>query len=572
MSNEILNPLINNSMFNPMVNNNNIINPMVNNNNNIINPMINNNVINPMVNNNNNNIINPMINNNIINPMINNTNNMVNPMINSYNNMIDSITNDDNNIINPMINSNNNMINSMNNINNNIINPIPKSNNNIINNNITVNIFNTQNNLKNLINENNNQNINPMIKNEMNFIFQELNPMFNSMNQENFQIKQIWENLFLTIFNKINGIKGVKRKIEEKRIIINYYNICKKEIYFNLELNIENIIAEILSLMGYNYGIKKYERIKENQTTKYIIENPIMKLNNYYFDEYNNFFFQFKNENLYSFLDKKGYDIGLEEGEEILFKLNNDYIMENFKKSKRKYNISFTFDNLDTIDLIGYENELLISLIKRFFKESNFDFELINKKIFIIFKGTKLTEKDFILKLEQFKVNNGSNFLVFVKKDCEEDSTMIDMIDSLSGKLKSIDLGKKPPIWRQIKKGLNFFGICDNSNCKVFKKEVVYCTDLKDKLLFDLNEKVLDIKCPICSKIMKLKSCGFWDCEYQIIGKRIIEGDLKEYETKTKEANNDNLDYFDDLENKDNQWIELNIFVLPKQKIKYKRN
>ena len=69
-----------------------------------------------------------------------------------------------------------------------------------------------------------------------------------------------------------------------------------------------------------------------------------------------------------------------------------------------------------------------------------------------------------------------------------------------------------------------------------------------------------------------MKYLGFWDCEFQIIGKIIIEGDLKAYETEPKEANNDKLEYFNDLENKESQWIEFKIIALPKQKMKYKSN
>ena len=441
MTNKIKNQMFNNnSMFTPTVNNN-LINSFRNSNNNIITPM--------NINNGNNNMINSMINNSI------------NPMININNNSINAIINRNNNNFNHIVN-NNNIINPMNNINNNIINPMAQTHKKLNNNYLELN------NLKNLIDENYNESINPLIKNEINFIFQELNPTFNSMNQENLKIKQIWENLFLTILNKFNEIKKVKSKKEEKSIIINYYNRCKIELYFDLELKIENIIAEILSLMGYDYGIKIFERIKKNQTTKYIIENPLMKLNKYYFDEYNNFYFQFKDKNLYFFLDKSGYEIGLEEGKEILLKLNNDYIMGNFKISKRKYNISFIFDNLDIIDIEGYENELLISLIKRFCKASNIDFELINKKIFIIFRANKLNEKDYIKKIEQLQIKDETNFFVFIKKDFEGDSKMIDIIDNFSEKIKTIELRKEPPIWRQIKKGLNIFGICDNSKCDVY--------------------------------------------------------------------------------------------------------
>jgi hypothetical protein len=97
---------------------------------------------------------------------------------------------------------------------------------------------------------------------------------------------------------------------------------------------------------------------------------------------------------------------------------------------------------------------------------------------------------------------------------------MIDFVDVSSGKIKRLKFDKKAPSWRAVNKGLNIFGICNNSKCKAFKKEVVYPTELKEKLIFNLNEELLNIKCPICHKIIKPKTCGFWNCEYQFVGKK----------------------------------------------------
>jgi hypothetical protein len=94
----------------------------------------------------------------------------------------------------------------------------------------------------------------------------------------------------------------------------------------------------------------------------------------------------------------------------------------------------------------------------------------------------------------------------------------------------------------------------------------------KNGLIFNLNEKVADIRCPICNKIIKPKTCVFYDCEFQFIGKKIEDGDIKEYDSKTRETKSDNFKYFDPLENGEIVWTELNIYVLPKQSIKYLPN
>ena len=138
----------------------------------------------------------------------------------------------------------------------------------------------------------------------------------------------------------------------------------------------------------------------------------------------------------------------------------------------------------------------------------------------------------------------------------------MDFVDASSGKIKLFEFNSKAPRWRMVKKGLNIFGICNNSKCKAWKKEVVYPTDLKDNgLIFVLDEEMLHIKCPICSKIIKPKTCGFWKCEYQFVGKKIEEGELKDYDSKTKETNENDFEYFDHFENGETQWIGLTIYL-----------
>jgi len=79
-------------------------------------------------------------------------------------------------------------------------------------------------------------------------------------------------------------------------------------------------------------------------------------------------------------------------------------------------------------------------------------------------------------------------------------------------------------------------------------------------------------QCPLCKKIFKPKTCGFWKCEYQFSGKKINDGEVEYYDSKPKETKGDEFEYFDPFGNKEVQWIELNIYVLPKQSVKYQEN
>ena len=149
---------------------------------------------------------------------------------------------------------------------------------------------------------------------------------------------------------------------------------------------------------------------------------------------------------------------------------------------------------------------------------------------------------------------------------------MIDFVDVREKKVKSLKFTEKAPVWRKVTKGLNIFGLCNNSKCQAFKKEVIHRIFFKEQLKFDLKKEVYNIKCPICYKIIKVKTCGFWQCEYQFCGKIIENGDIKDYESEPKETKNDEFEYFDPYKNGETEWAELIIYVLPKQKIKYRKN
>ena len=174
-----------------------------------------------------------------------------------------------------------------------------------------------------------NLNFNLMVSNKMEFLFHQMNPEFRQDNEEDIKMKKNWENIFLNIFNLIVKKENDNKKTEEeKKIILNFYDVCSTEVYCDLNLSIENIISIILSKL-YNKGKICIKRTNKNQTTKYVIENPVKIPENYkrFFDiELNPLYFEFEGINLFTIEEKKGCDIGLKEGSQIQLKINNDII------------------------------------------------------------------------------------------------------------------------------------------------------------------------------------------------------------------------------------------------------
>ena len=123
------------------------------------------------------------------------------------------------------------------------------------------------------------------------------------------------------------------------------------------------------------------------------------------------------------------------------------------------------------------------------------------------------------------------------------------------------------------KKGLNLFGICKNNSCEAFNKEVIFPRECDTGIItreFDLQKNIENIKCPYCNFIFIPKTFGFLDCEYQIIGDKIENGKKVHIDTKCKESSDSGFDFFYPFENQNSPWINLTIYVIPKQKIKFK--
>ena len=467
---------------------------------------------------------------NMMNSMENNNMNMMNQMeINNDMNTMNPIGNDNMQLINPIgINNDMNMMNQME-----------------INNNM---------NMMNPMGNNNMQLINPMgINNNMNM----MNPMGNNNINDNNKIYEI-EKCLNNFFDFISFENKEKKNYKGTKLSINYYNL--KHYYVNIELNlkIDEIISRIYWQLFYSsFKREKHMRTERNQTTEYVIKNPIYAID---FEEcpfqYSNFLYlEFNNKDISLSSNITGAQLGLIEGSEILLKIKKEFYDEIIKFPKVPVEVYFQtyYGNKETEFLIN-KNGMSFQKFSQFFKNNDYSITVNSngwcKKVSII------TEICDLVISKKLKGGFSSPPLNFV--DVEKE------------KIKNLNFNQKAPKWRKVDKGLNIFGICNNPRCEAFKKEVVYMTKLpNDGLNFNLNEKVVDIRCPICSKIIKPKTCGFYDCEYQFIGKKIDEGDIKNYNSNTRETIGNNFEYFDVFKNGEIMWIEFNIYVLPKQSIKY---
>ena len=522
-----------NSLMNSNLNLNNMNIPMINN---MFNPM-NENMNQMMMNNNyNNNMNQMMMNNNNMNQMMMNNNNMNQMMMNNnYNNNMNQMMT----FMNQMMNcyNNNNMNENQINMNNQEI--IILKNSASLNNNIMIDnmLDNLDFQIKSMINNQGNNNDKKLIKKKI----------------EELKIKQKLIR-FLKFISFMNETSENEINFKGSKIFINYYNIVKFVVYLDLDQKIKELISYIFWKIFYSFKYDlKFKRFHKNETTEYIIQNP-KKIPEYnYLIEYSNFLFlEFKNKPLSMFEDKTASEIGLKENDEVLLKLNNDFYDDLYKK---------------------FDIQIIVNYLDK--KTSFFWCENISRRLNQIFvrKNCRLSFNSHFL--EDTDILTGFTHLFI--EECNRlygtGDPPINFADVSTGKIKELKFSKNAPKWRIVNKGLNIFGICKNRKCEAFNKEVIYKTFLSEKgLTFNLNEQIPNIKCPICNKIIKPKTCGFYKCEYQFKGKKIEDGEIVYYDSKTKEAYEDKFEYYDPYENTEVQWLELIIFVLPKQEIKYEPN
>ena len=384
--------------------------------------------------------------------------------------------------------------------------------------------------------------------------------MCNQIFDDGFELKTKEESLtyffgFISLTNNNDNLDT-----NGEKLIINYYDIIKTPIYLDLSLDIQKLVKIIYWKIFYpSFRKTVTKRTQKNQSLEYVMNNPIIEMDD---DEspikYTNFLtIEFQNKDL-SLLKGTGKEIGLKKDSEIFLKIKQDLYKELTQFPKEPINVIIT----NSIKGKNYLKQFFInknginsSLFSILFNTPNYRLQTEN--------GSYLDRVPKILGFEE----------ITVERRVIGGAGPINFADVSSGQIKELKFSENAPKWRLVNKGLNIFGICPNDQCEAYKKEVIHKIDLPNRgLMFNLNEQVINIRCPICNKIIKCKTCGFYDCEYQFVGKKIDKGDVVEFDSKTRETKGNKFDYFDPFENGEVLWIELIIYVSPKQNIKHQTN
>ena len=371
------------------------------------------------------------------------------------------------------------------------------------------------------------------IKNNLNELESQLLLFFQMILMDSEKIKEF--NLKETEIIRINE--------NDSKIYVNYYDIIRSEVYVDLSLPIEEIKEVVFGQIFYpNFVMKVHKRIEKNQTTEYVISNPINEINKEEsFFIYNNFLYlEFEGNKLPA-------SSKLKAGNELYLKLSDD-IFKEISTFPKKKNIFIYYKNKSFLNFIMTEEGISYG---KFIKLFNKKYKNINK-----IYDDKLDNLNFV-PLKQ--VLGGYNL-------------DLKFIDPSDAKIKQLPLSKDAPKWRYISEGLNIFGICEHPECEAYKKEVIFrpLKDLpKEGLVFDMHENRENIRCPLCKKIFDPQTCGFYKCEYEFIGTKKENGEPVRYDSKTRETKGNELEYFEPNGKKKTVWFKLKIYVLPIQKIKY---
>jgi hypothetical protein len=253
--------------------------------------------------------------------------------------------------------------------------------------------------------------------------------------------------------------------------------------------------------------------------------------------------------------------------------------MQIFVKNLKGYTITIEVESSDTIENVKdkiYEKGFPTTVFQRTIKSqtpkeilespTTIYEHLIPERQRILFDG-KVLENNRTL--ADYNIKNESTLHLSLR--LRGGGIILNFVDVETGIVENLSFSDSAPQWRSVGKGLNIFGICKNSKCEAFDKEVVYQVGITHKK-FNLQENAINIKCPMCNKIFEPKTCGFWQCEYQFEGDKIEDGNLKHVDTKCKETKDDNFEYYNPYENKSAIWTNLNIYVIEKQDIKYEYN
>lgn len=80
-----------------------------------------------------------------------------------------------------------------------------------------------------------------------------------------------------------------------------------------------------------------------------------------------------------------------------------------------------------------------------------------------------------------------------------------------------IEFSDNAPEWRTVKQGISWIGICGNSNCRAFRKQVICNSGFG---VFDANIAKRQTLCPVCNQIVSdVQNCGFFMAKWKFVGR-----------------------------------------------------
>jgi hypothetical protein len=95
-------------------------------------------------------------------------------------------------------------------------------------------------------------------------------------------------------------------------------------------------------------------------------------------------------------------------------------------------------------------------------------------------------------------------------------SVCIDFRFNLLRNVKKVNWKNKPPWYREVHDGLNWFGYCKNEECAAFKELFVVNRGYG---IFKLEQELAEFSCPLCIKThFDLSNMGFVNCEWALKG------------------------------------------------------
>ena len=140
---------------------------------------------------------------------------------------------------------------------------------------------------------------------------------------------------------------------------------------------------------------------------------------------------------------------------------------------------------------------------------------------------------------------------------------------SSADSLKRKDWSKSAPPWRVARPGLCLEGVCQNERCSANGKHVImnhgYCE-------FDLIEDRHKCKCPICRQQVIPTTCGFNNCRWKWVGRRIDQQTQRPVTIRADwKVADDAYHYFDETKSGTANWLRLKITTQQASDDKYVR-